>query len=82
MNEKPKLDEATFIFTQEANCLNDGIEQIEIKCRADIGIDGMEGCFYELNTNSWSIDNVNDLQELFERIQKSLFPNKKVKQKQ
>lgn len=77
--QKPKLDEATFIFTQEANCLNDGIEQIEIKCRADIGIDGMGSCFYEINTNGWSVDNLGELQELFDRIEKSLFPNKKKK---
>jgi hypothetical protein len=77
--QKPKLDEAIFIFTQEANCLNDSIEQIEIKCRADIGIDAMGSCFYEINTNGWSIDNLGELQELFDRIEKSLFPNKKKK---
>ena len=79
--EKPLLDEATFKFTQESNCLNDGlIEELEIKCRADIGIDGMGSCFYEIKTEGWSIDNLDELKELFDRIGKSLFPNIKTKQ--
>ena len=73
--QKPLLDEATFTFTQETNCMNHGeIEQIEIKCRADIGIDGNGSCFYELKTECWSIDSLNDLKQLFDRIEKSLFP--------
>jgi hypothetical protein len=76
--DSPLLDEAMFTFTQEANCLNDSniIEELEIKCRADIGIDGQGSCFYELKTECWSIDSLEDLNKLFERIQKSLFPNK------
>lgn len=77
--KKPLLDEAYFKFTQEGNCIDgDGIiEQIEIKCQADIGIDGLGGCFYVLKTEGWSIDSLKDLQELFDRISKSLFLNKK-----
>ena len=80
--DKPKLDEAKFLFSQEGNCMKrtDEAEFLEIKCLADIGIDNNEGkCFYELKTESWSIDSVDELQELFNRIQKSLF-NKKNKQ--
>jgi len=79
--QKPKLDEAIFIFTQEANCMNANIEQIEIKCRADIGIDAMGSCFYEISTEGWSIDNLNELQQLFERIHKSVFPKQIKKSK-
>ena len=81
---KPMLDEAMFKFTQEGNCLDELgiIEEIEIKCQADIGIDGNGSCFYVLKTEGWSIDNVGELQALFDRIEKSLFPNKQLKSKQ
>lgn len=79
MNEKPLLEEATFEFSQEANCLSehDGAEFLEIKCLADLGIDRDERCFYVLKTEGWSIDNVGELQELFDRIHKALFPKTK-----
>lgn len=79
---KPKLEEATFHFSQEGSCMKrtDEAEFLEIKCIADVGIDRAEGkCFYELKTESWSIDSVDELQELFDRIQRSLLPNKKNK---
>jgi hypothetical protein len=72
--EKPKLYEAKFEFGQEANCISDEDESLEIRCVSDMGIDNADGCFYILKTDSWSIDNVGDLQELFDRINKSLFP--------
>ena len=83
MTPLPKLDECSFTFTQESNCMNaDGmIESIEIKCMADIGIDQSEGCFYEITTEGWSIDNLGELQALFDRINKSVFP-KQIKQSQ
>ncbi len=79
-NEKPLLDEATFKFTQDGNCMDEHgiIEEIEIKCLADIGIDGQGGCFYVLKTEGWSIETTKDLDELFDRIKKSLFPNNKI----
>lgn len=81
--DKPKLDEAIFHFSQEGNCMKrtDEAEFLEIKCLADIGIDNAEGkCFYELKTESWSIDSIDELQELFDRISKSLFPKQDRKQ--
>ena len=72
---KPQLEEATFHFSQDGSCmkLSDETEFLEIKCLADIGIDRSEGkCFYELKTDGWSIDGVHELQELFDRIQKSI----------
>lgn len=78
-DKKPLLDSASFTFQQEGNCLDEHgiIEEIEIKCLADIGIDGQGGCFYVLKTESWSIENTKELEELFDRIKKSLFPNNK-----
>lgn len=74
MNPKPQLEEATFHFTQESNCLNPNLaEFLEIKCRADLGIDRLDGnCFYELKTEGWSIDSLDELQELFDRINKAI----------
>lgn len=72
---KPLLEEAIFHFSQEGSCIRDtdDSEFLEIKCVSDLGIDRDEGnCFYELKTERWSIDGVDDLQELFNRIEKSL----------
>jgi hypothetical protein len=74
--DKPKLEECTFEFSQEGNCLNhqDDAEFLEIKCLSDIGIDRTDGkCFYVLKTEGWSIDSLQELQELFDRIHKTLF---------
>jgi hypothetical protein len=70
------LEEASFSFSQDGNCLvdKDECEFLEIKCVSDIGIDRNEKCFYILKTEGWSIDNVGDLQKLFDRIHKALFP--------
>jgi len=78
LQEKPLLEKATFNFSQEANCMseNDGAEFLEIQCLSDLGIDRTDGrCFYVLKTENWSIDNLGELQELFDRIQKALKPN-------
>jgi hypothetical protein len=77
--DKPLLEEATFNFSQEGNCLNniDAAEFLKIECLASLGIDRDEKCFYVLKTEGWSIDNVGELQELFDRIHKALFPKTK-----
>lgn len=74
MNEKPILERATFEFSQDGNCIDgtDFSESLTIECEADIGIDRIQDCFYVLKTKSWSIDGVEDLQELFNRIQKTI----------
>ncbi|MEY4333878.1 MAG: hypothetical protein RLZZ196_2621 [Bacteroidota bacterium] len=81
-DQLPKLSEASFIFTQDSNCMNrEDVEEIEIKCRADIGIDAMGSCFYEIKTECWSVDNLDELKMLIDRIEKSLFPNGRKKNK-
>jgi hypothetical protein len=42
------LEEASFSFSQDGNCLvdKDECEFLEIKCVSDIGIDRNEKCFY------------------------------------
>jgi len=72
MEQRVLLERATFEFSQEANCLShrDASESLIIECESSLGIDRDEGCFYVLKTESWSIDNEQDLKRLFERIQK------------
>jgi len=74
MNPKPKMDRAIFEFSQEANCnsSNDGCEMITIECESSLGIDNDGDCFYVLKTEGWAIESVQDLQDLFDRIQKSI----------
>ena len=66
------LERATFEFSQDANCLtsSDEHESLTIECESSLGIDRDEGCFYVLKTEKWSINDENDLKELFDRIQK------------
>jgi len=73
---KPLLEEATFSFSQDGNSLyhKDAAEFLEIRAVADLGIDRQENCFYILKTECWSIESAEDLQELFNRIHKTLFP--------
>lgn len=67
--EEPKLDEAVFNFSQEGNYEdNEGAEFIEIQCRASLGIDNEEGCFYVIKTKQWSFDSLDELQKLIDRI--------------
>lgn len=69
--EQPKLAAASFEFTQEGNCIDDGdIEELNIRCESSLGIDNEGGCFYVLKTEQWSIESIDDLQKLFDRINK------------
>lgn len=69
--EKPILESAKFIFTQKANCVDGGsddFEELEIRCESSLGIDRDGDCFYILKTESWSIDSIQDLEKLIERM--------------
>jgi hypothetical protein len=71
----PLLEKATFEFSQEGNCVDpDAAEFLEIRCESSLGIDRDEGFFYVLKTEGWSIDSLQDLQNLFDRIHKSTHP--------
>ena len=67
---KPLLEEATFKFSQDGNCVDGGNEFLEIRCDSSIGIDRDKGCFYILKTEQWAVDSADDLQEIFNRIKK------------
>lgn len=66
------LEEATFRFSQDANCLSDqdDYEFLEIETKSSLGIDRDADCFFILKTDKWSIDSVDDLEKLFNRIKK------------
>ena len=73
------LEEASFRFSQDANCLTDADEYefLEIEAKSSLGIDRDGECFFVLKTKSWSIDNVEDLDKLFNRIRKVIENGKK-----
>jgi len=66
------LEEATFKFSQDANCLTneDEYESLEIEAQSSLGIDRDNDCFFVLKTEKWSVDGVEDLEKLFNRIKK------------
>lgn len=68
--EQPKLAAASFEFNQEGNCIDGNIEELNIRCESSLGIDNDGDCFYVLKTEQWSIDSIDDLQKLFDRINK------------
>ena len=67
---KPLLEEATFKFSQDGNCVDGGDEFLEIRCDSSLGLDRDKGCFYILKTEQWAVDSADDLQELLNRIYK------------
>jgi len=66
--EKPRLSSATFEFNQEGNCVDGGFEELTIRCESSLGIDNDEGCFYVLETEQWSFNNISELEEIINRI--------------
>ena len=67
------LESAKFEFSQEGNCVEGGeFETLEIRMESSLGIDRDGGAFYILKTDGWAIDGVEDLQKLFDRINKVL----------
>lgn len=72
MEEEIILEKATFKFSQDTNCLSDqdDFETLIIEAQSSLGIDRDDGCFFVLKTKKWSIDSVEDLEKLFNRIRK------------
>jgi hypothetical protein len=72
MSETPKLIECSFTFEQDGNGngTTSDLETLTIDCQAPLGIDNDDGCFYVLKTEGWSIDKIEELQVLIERINK------------
>ena len=72
MQEEIILEKATLKFSQDANCLSDqdDFETLIIEAQSSLGIDRDEDCFFVLKTKKWSMDGVEDLEKLFDRIRK------------
>ena len=73
------LESAQFIFTQDPNCLkkSDQHEEIIVKVQASLGLDRDDGPFYEIVTEGWSFDNMEELKEIIDRVNTILKPKKK-----
>jgi hypothetical protein len=66
------LEEASFKFSQDGNCIsdNDDYEFLTIETQSSLGIDRDNDCFFVLKTEKWSVDGIEDLEKLFNRIRK------------
>lgn len=72
------LEEASFKFSQDANCLSDqdDYEFLTIEAQSSLGIDRDEDCFFILKTEKWSVDGIEELEKLFDRIRQVVIKNK------
>ena len=73
--EKVALEKITFEFTQEENCMStsmSGTETLTIECMSDMGITDTDGAFFVLKTEQWAINNVDDLKQLFDKIEQAI----------
>jgi hypothetical protein len=74
---KPELYSIQATFTQEGSCIDGGHEEIIIQLRGDLGLDCMGDGFFTIKTESWSVDSIQDLEELFNRLKKTIQENGK-----
>ena len=75
MEEKIKLDKVTFEFTQEEHCMSNemgGVESLTIECISDLGITQTNGAYFVLKTEQWAINDLNDLKQLFDKIEQAI----------
>lgn len=70
-SDKPELYSIQATFTQEGSCIDGGFEEIVIQLRSDLGLDYRDDGFFTIRTESWSIDNIQELEELFNRLKKN-----------
>ena len=78
--EKPRLEKATFTFTQQGNCIGStqDTEVLTIDFESSLGLDFDEDGYFVLKTDGWSVDDVEDLQEMFDRIKGILLSRRDV----
>jgi hypothetical protein len=74
---KPELYSVQATFTQEGSCIDGGHEEIIIQLRGDLGLDYLDDGFFTIKTKSWSVDSIQDLEELFNRLKKTIQDNGK-----
>lgn len=74
---KPELYSVQATFTQEGSCIDGGHEEIIIQLRGDLGLDYLDDGFFTIKTKSWSVDSVQELEKLFNRLKKTMQDNGK-----
>ena len=76
---KPILNSSFFNFSQKGNCngTTDEYEELSISFESDLGLDHSDEGFFVLRTEGWSVDGVEELEELFDRIRNVLNTKKK-----
>jgi hypothetical protein len=73
--EEVNLDKVTFEFTQEEHCCSTamgGVESLTIECMSDLGITDTDGAFFVLKTEQWAINDINELKQLFDKIEQAI----------
>ncbi len=72
------LEEATFKFSQDSNCVDsqNEYEFLEITAQSGLGIDRDNQCFFTLRTRKWSVGNAEDFKKIFDRIEKVILKTK------
>ncbi len=70
--EQPELYSLQAIFTQEGSCIDGGFEELTIQYRSDLGLDYDGTGFFTIKTKSWSVDNIEELDKLFQRIKQTI----------
>jgi hypothetical protein len=74
-NPRAELDTVTFTFTQETNCMDGPINDIEtltVEAKSSLGIDNDGGAFYVLRTEQWAIDGADEISEIIKRCDKAI----------
>jgi hypothetical protein len=73
--EEVNLDKVTFEFIQEEHCMSNemgGFETLTIECMSDMGITDGDGAFFVLKTEQWAINDINELKQLFDKIEQAI----------
>jgi hypothetical protein len=74
-NSRAELDTVTFTFTQETNCMDGPINDIEtltVEAKSSLGIDNDGGAFYVLRTEQWAIDGADEISEIIKRCDRAI----------
>ena len=73
MRSGVELESATFRFSQQGNCVDKAeYETLTVEYKSDLGLDYTNGGFFVIKTEQWSVDSVEELQKLFDRISKAM----------
>lgn len=64
------VEKVTFEFSQEAHCMSDEqYEQIQIEIQHDLGRCEDGEFFFVIKTEQFSLNNINELKDLFDKIE-------------